>query len=73
MKKSSIDEAYPHIAEWVLTHGWVEVGQQYDPANFIMALDEGGVIWEGKKNYKSLDEAFQALDDALAKWMKENW
>jgi len=27
-----------------------------------MALDEGGVVWEGKKKYKTLDQAFQALE-----------
>ncbi len=72
MKKETFDEKYPHVAEWVTTHGWIEIGQQYDAA-FIMALDEGGVVWEGKANYKTLDEAFQALEKALAKWIKENW
>ena len=71
MKNNSIDEQFPHIAEWVDTHGWIEIGQQYD-APFIMALDEGGMIWESKDSYPTLDDAFRALEKALAKWFKEN-
>jgi hypothetical protein len=26
------------------------------------------VTWEGKKKYKTLDEAFQALEKGLAEW-----
>jgi hypothetical protein len=36
---------------------------------FIMALDEGGLVWEGKKKYKTLDEAFRDLDEGLSGWM----
>ena len=43
------------------------------PVNFVIALDEGGMVWEGKKSYKTLDDAFQALDEGLANYMEENW
>lgn len=66
-------QAYPHIAEWIETHGWIEIGQIEGVASFIMALDEGGLVWEGKKRYKNLDEAFQALEQGLSKWMKEQY
>ena len=71
MNKNSIDEQYPHVTQWVETHGWIEIGQQ-DHCGFIVALDEGGLIWEGKADYPALDDAFRALDKALAKWFKEN-
>ncbi len=22
----SVDEAFPHLTEWVTTHGWIEIG-----------------------------------------------
>jgi hypothetical protein len=72
MKKNTFEEQYPHVAEWVTTHGWIEIGHQEAPVGFVVALDEGGLIWDGKASYKTLDEAFRALDKALAKWMKEN-
>lgn len=70
---SPFEQTYPHIAEWVLTHGWIEVGQLEGTSAFAMALDEGGTVWEGKRNYKTMDEAFQELEDGIAKWMKEEW
>ncbi len=64
-------QAYPHITEWVTTHGWIEIGQIEGVMTFVMALDEGGVVWEGEKTYKTLDEAFQALEAGLLEWMEE--
>ncbi|MBI4789857.1 MAG: hypothetical protein HY782_22725 [Chloroflexi bacterium] len=69
----SLEEKYPHLAEWVMTHGWIEVGQLEGISAFAMALDESGDVWRGKKNYKTLDEAFQALEEGIAKWMREEW
>ena len=68
------DERFPHIAEWVETTGWIEVGQFDYPRNpnFICALNEGGVVWEGGGQYDSVDAAFQEMDAALAEWLKEN-
>ncbi len=70
---ASFGEKYPHVAEWILTHGWIEVGQLEGVSAFVVALDEGGMVWEGKKNYKTLDDAFEALEAGIAKWMKEAW
>jgi hypothetical protein len=72
-KTDTFEQAYPHIAEWVKTHGWIEIGQIDGFSNFILALDEGGMVWEGKKPYKTMAEAFQALEKGLSGWMKEQW
>jgi len=66
---ATFEQTYPLIAEWVTTQGWIEIGQIEGMSTFIMALDEGGVVWEGKKKYKTLDEAFQALENGLAEWL----
>lgn len=50
---SSFERVYPHIAEWVVTHGWIEIGQLEGTSAFAMALDEGGSVWEGKRKYKT--------------------
>jgi len=68
----SVDEAFPHLTEWVTTYGWVEIGYDDYNRSFIRALDSGGMVWEGRMVYATLDSALQALDDALAAWMKEN-
>lgn len=70
---NSLEEKYPHLAEWVLTHGWIEIGQLEGTSAFAMALDEGGLVWEGKGKYKTLDDAFREIEEGIAKWMREEW
>ena len=43
---SSVDEAFPHLTEWVTTHGWIEIGYDDYHRSFIRALDGGGMVWE---------------------------
>ena len=66
LKLARFEQAYPLITEWVTTQGWIEIGQIGGTSPFIMALDEGGVVWEGKKKYKTLKDAFEALENGLA-------
>jgi hypothetical protein len=71
---SPFEDKYPNIDRWVNERdGWIEVGYDVDsPLNsFIRALDQGGMPWEGRSSYKSLDEAFQDLDDALAEVLRD--
>ena len=66
---ATFEQAYPLITEWVTTQGWVEIGQIDGMSTFIIALDEGGAVWEGKKKYKTLNEAFQDLEKGLTEWL----
>jgi hypothetical protein len=66
----AFDRLYPHIARWVQTHGWIEIGYDDYSRSFVRALDIGGMIWEGLEQYPTLDEALQALEEALAEWMQ---
>jgi hypothetical protein len=67
----TFDDRYPAISEWVISHGWIELGQNEDSPSLVRALDEGGLIWESQRAYRTLDEALNALERALRKWMKE--
>jgi len=71
---NSIEDTYPNIARWVNEHeGWIEIGYDLDSSlnSFIRALDSGGMLWQGKDSYGSLDEALQELDSALAQVLEE--
>ena len=35
-------------------------------------MDEGGMVWEGKEKYATLDEALQDAEGAIAEWLEEN-
>jgi len=69
--KISVEEAFPNIARWLDKFGWIELGQDDYSRSFIRVLDQGGMVWEGKDQYKSLDHALRALEKALGKWVEE--
>ena len=62
---------YPALARWVSTHGYIEVGYDGMSPSFVRVLDEGGMIYEGTDAYASVDEALQAADLAVKKWIKD--
>jgi len=65
--------SYPHIAAWVGgEEGWIEVGSDEYNRSFVRAVYGGGLAWEGKPSYPSMDEAFRALDAGIAAWLGEN-
>ena len=66
------DERFPTISEWVDSQGWIELGSDEHSSSMIRALDAGGMVWEGKDNYKSIDAALQDLEKGLAEWLEEN-
>ncbi|RUS93946.1 hypothetical protein DSM106972_094830 [Dulcicalothrix desertica PCC 7102] len=66
--KVSFENKYPNITRWVDEHtGWIEIGYNVDSplTSFIRALDCGGMLWEGKDSYESIDEALQDLNTGL--------
>ena len=71
---NSFEDKYPHVAEWVLGGGYIEVGQDGGgyTKSFVRALDEGGMIYEGETKYKTIDEALQALDAGIKEWLDEH-
>jgi hypothetical protein len=45
----------------------IEIGQDDDSQSFVRALDMGGMVWERKPKYKSVDAALDDLEAALEK------
>ena len=68
-----VERAYPHVARWVTTQGWIELGQNEQSRSFVRALDEGGLVWEGDESYATVDEALRAADLALAEWLRREF
>ncbi len=64
-------DVYPTIARWASGYGWVEFGIDGLDHPFVRALEEGGSVWEGEEQYRSLDEALMGLERGLASVMKE--
>ena len=62
---------FPNINRFVVEQGWIEIGSDEYSQSFIRALVPGGLVWEGKPFYDSLDDALADLERGLAQWMKE--
>jgi hypothetical protein len=51
----TFEHLYPHIAQWIQAHGYIEIGYDDYSRSFVRALDIGGMIWEGLEHYPTLD------------------
>ncbi len=71
MGASEFEHTYPHIARWVRSYGWIEIGADLYSHSLVRAFDEGSTVWEGKNDDATLDKALQTLDAVLAQRMKE--
>jgi hypothetical protein len=72
-RRRTFAELYPNVARWVRGYGWIELGDDLPGPAFVLALDEGGIIWAGEATYPTVDDALQALDAALATWLREQF
>jgi len=62
---------YPNLARWIVTHGWIEVGDDGISLSFVRVLDEGGLIWEGAAA-ETIDEDLRAADAAVGTRMRND-
>jgi hypothetical protein len=67
-----VEDVFPSITLWTQSWGWIEIGQNDTSRSMVRALDEGGMVWEGKAKYATLDELLQDLEAALSNWISEN-
>jgi hypothetical protein len=62
--------SYPHLWRWVAEFGTVEIGHCGQTRSFIRVLDEGGMIWKGRRSYRTLDAALADAEAGVSRWMK---
>jgi repressor LexA len=71
-QEPAFEATYPHLARWIMGDGWVELGRTDYTRSMARALDEGGMVWEGKESYTGLDDLLQDLNEGIARWTEEN-
>lgn len=69
--KSTAPLSYPHLTKWVAEFGTVEIGLCSQTRSFIRVLDEGGIVWKGRRSYASLDAALADAEMGVSRWMKD--
>ena len=63
--------SYPHLWKWVSDFGTAEIGYCHQTRSFIRVLDQGGIIWKGRRSYRTLDAAVADADAGVSRWMKD--
>jgi hypothetical protein len=67
-----LEKTFPTIAYWINSRGWIEIGRVDYSRSMARVLDEGGMVWEGKTEYATLDELLHDVEAGLAEWLEEN-
>jgi len=71
-RRSDAADRYPHLWDWIQERGWIEIGRDRHLPSFARALDAGGLVWESKGKYRSLEDALRDLDQGIAAWLQRN-
>jgi hypothetical protein len=61
----------PNLWRWVAEFGTVEIGHCNQTRSFIRVLDEGGIIWKGRRSYTTLHAALADAEAGVARWMRD--
>ena len=69
--KSSGPASYPHLWRWVAEFGTVEIGHCGQSRSPIRVLDEGGIVWKGRRSYRSLEDALADAEAGVSHWMRD--
>ena len=69
--KTTESASHPHLWRWVAEFGTVEIGHCRHTRSFIRVLDEGGIIWKGRRSYRTLDAALDDAEAGVSRWIKD--
>ena len=69
--KTTASASHPHLWRWIAEFGTVEIGYCGQTRSFIRVLDEGGIVWKGRRRYMTLHAALADADAGAARWMKD--
>lgn len=65
-----MSDTHPWLCRWVADFGTLEIGYSHETRSFIRALDAGGMIWNGRRSYQSLDAALAHAEAEVAQILK---
>src|SRR3954452_9016167 len=62
---SSFESDYPTITRWIKEFGRIEIGGASFADPFIKAVNRDGMLWGGKREYTTIDEALKDLERGI--------
>lgn len=66
-------EKYPALTEFINSGGRLEIGYIHELGISALLVDEGGTVWEGEKEYESIEILLDKAENAIKEWMDNNW
>ena len=70
-KMTTSQTSRPYLGRWVTEFGTLEIGYCHQTRSFVRVLDEGGLVWKGRRSYSSLDAALADAEAGVSRWMKD--
>ena len=67
------ESSYPYITLLLNNGGNLSLGYEYGIDSIACASDEGGMIWNGKMKYESLDALLKDAEKGIKEWAEKNW
>lgn len=73
MTQSMLSTVYPNLTYFVENIGRIEIGYDDErPLNsFVRAINAGGLVWEGKDQYDTLEDALQDVENGIEAWLRD--
>jgi len=59
---SSFESDYPAITRWIKESGRIEIGGASFADPFVKAVNIDGMLWGGKREYATIDEALKDME-----------
>ena len=68
---SSFESDYPTITRWIKEFGRIEIGGASFADPFVKAVNRDGMLWGGKREYTTIDEALLELEEGIKAFLVE--
>jgi hypothetical protein len=62
---SSFEATYPAITRWIKESGHIEIGGSSSADSFVRAVNRDGMLWGGKREYTTIDEALRDMEKGI--------
>lgn len=66
-------EKHPSIARWLVAHGTIEFGYCPNTQSAVRVLDEGGLVWQGRRSYRSFTAALADCAANVSRLLREQY
>jgi hypothetical protein len=68
---SCFESDYPTITRWIKEFGRIEIGGESFTDHFVKAVNREGVLWGGKRQYTTIDEALKDMERGIEAFLVE--